>query len=46
MDEHTAERVLEKAAYVRDAVTVLATKRDSLSLSEYRVPRTARRSGT
>lgn len=35
MDERTERRILEKAEYVADAVTVLAEKRDSLSFEEY-----------
>jgi hypothetical protein len=31
MDDATEERILDRAAYVRDAVAVLAAKRDSLS---------------
>ncbi|WP_167837280.1 type VII toxin-antitoxin system HepT family RNase toxin [Halosimplex halophilum] len=36
MDESTRRRIVEKASYVRDAVEVLAEKRDSLSFEEYR----------
>ncbi|WP_436928820.1 type VII toxin-antitoxin system HepT family RNase toxin [Halosimplex halobium] len=36
MDEPTRRRVVEKASYVRDAVELLAEKRDSLSFEEYR----------
>lgn len=42
MDERTERRILEKAQYVRDAVEVLAEKRDSLSFQEYRSDRTQR----
>lgn len=36
MDESTRRRIVEKASYVRDAIEVLASKRDSLSFEEYR----------
>jgi len=42
MDARTERRILEKARYVRDAVEVLAEKRDALSLEEYRSDRTKR----
>lgn len=35
MDGRTERRILEKAQYVGDAVTVLARKRDSLAFDEY-----------
>ena len=35
MDEATRQRIVEKASYVRDAVEVLVSKRDSLSLADY-----------
>ena len=42
MDERTRQRILEKATYVADALTVLAEKRDELSFEEYRERREAR----
>lgn len=42
MDERTEQRILEKATYVRDALTVLAEKRDSLSFDDYQNQREAR----
>lgn len=42
MDERTRQRILEKATYVADALTVLAQKRDELSFKEYREQREAR----
>lgn len=42
MDQSTRRRILEKAEYVSDAVTVLAEKRDSLSFEEYAERREAR----
>ena len=36
MDERTERRIVEKAAYVGEAVTLLPTKRDSLSFDVYR----------
>lgn len=42
MDERTERRILEKAGYVRDAIEVLAEKRDDLSLAEYRSDREQR----
>lgn len=42
MDDSTKERVVEKAEYVRDAVEVLSTKRDSLTLEAYRSRREQR----
>ena len=36
MDESTRRRIVQKASYVRDAVKVLASKRDSLTFEEYR----------
>jgi uncharacterized protein YutE (UPF0331/DUF86 family) len=36
MDGSTRRRIVEKASHVRDAVEVLAEKRDSLSFEEYR----------
>ena len=36
MDESTRRRIVQKASYVRDAVEVLASKRDSLTFEEYR----------
>ncbi len=35
MDDRTERRVLEKAKYVQQAVTMLAAKRDALSLETY-----------
>lgn len=42
MDERVERRILEKAEYVSEAVTVLARKRDSLSFEEYRTRREQR----
>jgi uncharacterized protein YutE (UPF0331/DUF86 family) len=42
MDERTERRIVEKAAYVGEAVTLLATKRDSLSFEAYRNDREQR----
>lgn len=42
MDERTERRLVEKAEYVGEAVTLLATKRDSLSFEEYRTDREQR----
>lgn len=42
MDERTERRVLEKAAYVREAVAVLAAKRDNLTFEDYRTDREQR----
>lgn len=42
MDERTERRILEKAQYVRDAVEVLAEKRDALSFEEYRSDRASK----
>lgn len=42
MDERTERRILDKAEYVREAVVVLAKKRDSLSFEEYRDDREQR----
>lgn len=42
MDEATERRVVEKASYVRDAVEVLASKRDALSFEEYKERREER----
>jgi uncharacterized protein YutE (UPF0331/DUF86 family) len=42
MDDRTEERILDRAAYVRDAVTVLADKRDTLSFEAYRADREQR----
>jgi uncharacterized protein YutE (UPF0331/DUF86 family) len=42
MDDRTEARILDKATYVRDAVTVLADKRDSLSYEAYRGDREQR----
>jgi hypothetical protein len=36
MDDRTQQRIVEKAGYVTDALTILADKRDSLSDEEYR----------
>ena len=36
MDESTRRRIVQRASYVRDAVEVLASKRDSLTFEEYR----------
>lgn len=42
MDNATGDRILDKASYVRDAVVVLAEKRDGLSFDEYRADRETR----
>ncbi|SNZ11683.1 Uncharacterized conserved protein YutE, UPF0331/DUF86 family [Natronoarchaeum philippinense] len=42
MDSRTERRILQKAQYVRDAVEVLAEKRDSLTLAAYRSSRSNR----
>lgn len=42
MDDSTAARVLEKAAFVASAVEILAEKRDSLSFDTYREDREQR----
>lgn len=42
MDDRTERRVLEKATYVGEAVTVLAEKRDSLDFEDYRSDREQR----
>lgn len=42
MDERLERRVLEKAEYVGDAVTILAGKRDSLTAEAYRANREQR----
>lgn len=42
MDQQTEHRILENAEYVRDAVTVLADKRDSLSFEAYQSQREQR----
>lgn len=42
MDERTEQRIVEKATYVRDALTVLAEKRDTLSFEAYTDRREAR----
>ena len=39
MDDRTERRILDKAEYVREAVTVLAKQRDDLSFEEYRSDR-------
>jgi len=39
MDDRTEQQILEKAQYVRDAVTVLAEKRDTLTFDTYRASR-------
>lgn len=36
MNDRTEQRILDKADYVREAVTVLAEQRDDLSFEEYR----------
>jgi uncharacterized protein YutE (UPF0331/DUF86 family) len=42
MNQQTRRRILEKAEYVGDAVSLLAEKRDSLSFEEYAEHREAR----
>lgn len=42
MDERTERRIIEKANYVREAVSVLAEARDETSLEEYRSDRRQR----
>lgn len=42
MDDETSSRILDKATYVRDAVTMLAEKRDALTLAEYQSDREQR----
>lgn len=42
MDDRTEQRILDKAAYVGEALAVLAEQRDELSFSEYRDSRTRR----
>lgn len=42
MDDRIERRIVEKAAYVGEAVTLLAEKRDSLSFDEYRADREQR----
>lgn len=42
MDDRTAGRILDSASYVRDAVMILAEKRDTLSFDEYRSNREQR----
>lgn len=42
MDERTERRLVEKAEYVGEAVTLLAGKRDTLSFDEYRTDREQR----
>ena len=42
MDERTERRIVEKAEYVGEAVTLLVEKRDSLSFEEYRADREQR----
>lgn len=42
MDQQIRRRILEKAEYVSEAVSVLAEKRDSLSFEEYAERREAR----
>lgn len=42
MDDRVRRRIVQKAAYVRDAIEVLAGKRDTLSFEEYRSQREQR----
>jgi uncharacterized protein YutE (UPF0331/DUF86 family) len=42
VDERTERRLVEKAEYVGEAVTLLAGKRDELSFDEYRADREQR----
>lgn len=42
MDGRVERRILQKAAYVRDAIEVLASKRDTLSFEDYRSEREER----
>lgn len=42
MDERTERRILDRASYVRDAVAVLAEKRESVSFEAYRSDREQR----
>lgn len=42
MDERTEQRILDRAEYVREAVVVLAGKRDSLSFEDYHADREQR----
>jgi uncharacterized protein YutE (UPF0331/DUF86 family) len=42
MNDRTKQRILEKATFVADALTVLAEKRDGISFEEYREQREAR----
>lgn len=42
MDEAAEQRILDMATYVHEAVTVLASKRDSLSFEQYRDDRETR----
>ena len=42
MNERTERRLVEKAEYVGEAVTLLAEKRDELSFDEYRADREQR----
>lgn len=42
MDARVERRILEKADYVREAVTILAAKRDALSFEDYRTDREQR----
>jgi uncharacterized protein YutE (UPF0331/DUF86 family) len=42
MDDRTEQRILEKAQYVRGAVTVLAEKRDTLTFDAYQANREER----
>lgn len=39
MDDRTEDRILDKADYVREAVTLLAEKRDALTFEQYRASR-------
>lgn len=42
MDERTERQILDRASYVRDAVAVLAEKRESVSFEAYRSDREQR----
>lgn len=42
MDDRIERRIVEKATYVGEAVTLLAEKRDSLSFETYRADREQR----
>lgn len=42
MDDRTEQRILDKATYVREAVTILTAKRDELTFQAYRNDREQR----